>query len=54
MPAGTILQKAAGDYLDVLKWLAFRDSHNNVSAILIYFDLKWSCVSLQRASKSLC
>lgn len=41
MPVGTILQKAVGDDVDALNGLAFWDSHSNVCAISIYFDLKW-------------
>lgn len=41
MPVGTILQKAAGDDVDALNGLAFWDSHSNVCAISICFDLKW-------------
>lgn len=54
MTVGTILYKTAGADVDLPNGLAFWDSHNNMRAISIYFDLKWICMSLKRASKLLC
>lgn len=53
MPVGTVLHKTVEADVDLPNGLAFWGSHNNMYAISIYFDLKWICMSLKRASKLL-
>lgn len=47
MSLGTVLHKTVGDDVDLSNGLAFWDSHNNMCAISIYFDLKWIFMSLK-------